>query len=281
MSILNTYRKACATSRRRLRGQGRAQGFTLVEMLAVLAIVGILTTLVAVSFASILSAAFTSEVSDIASILVRARAYAMANNTYTFVGIQEVSAATSATTTPQTAGSGRIGVVVVATNDGTCGYLPSITTTKSLPDNASTGTSTQLVVVTPLRHFENIHMRGSLAKTIASGNVEIGSVFSLAYNSLYKCPSLTTFNWPLSGTAQYSAFGTNSSTVNGSVIQFNPQGEAQIITLVAAGTNSYQSLQWIEIDLEPIHGSTVPTAHKNAAAILIDGPSGNVSIFRQ
>ena len=61
------------------------------------------------------------------------------------------------------------------------------------------------------------------------------------------------------------------------VIQFNPQGEAQIIN----GPNVDGQLQYIEIDLEPMHGKALPTPQNpNNAAILIDGVSGSIRIFR-
>jgi hypothetical protein len=77
------------------------------------------------------------------------------------------------------------------------------------------------------------------------------------------------------GGTQYT-FGPNASSP-GSVIQFNPQGEASIYTQKYGDTY----LQWIEIDLQPTHGNTVPGTVTNAAAILIDGASGAVTVYRK
>ena len=205
--------------------------------------------------------AYSNETSDLANTLVRARAYAMANNTYVFVGIQEVDAS-KPSSGAQTAGTGRIGVTVVASNDGTRGY------TTSAP---AALTSSSLTIVSPLRHFDNVHI------TTSSGianlpNASSGTSFNLANSS---SSSLTTFTWPLSGTAQYS-FGSNASSP-GTVIQFSPQGEAQIVT----GSNTDSILQWIEIDLVPTHGNTTSgVSAKNPSAILIDGASGSITIYR-
>lgn len=238
-------------------------GFSLVELLVVLSIMGVLSALVSVGFQSILGTGFSSEVSDLSSVLIRARAHAMANNTYVYVGITEVNAATSSSDT-QTSGNGRLGVIVVATNDGTSGYDPtSLASSSALPTASAAGTS--LILVSPLRRFDNIHLLST------SGISNLPNTSSGSTSNLQTSSSLTTLQWPLSGTAQYS-FGS----APGSVIQFNPQGEACIYT--GKYTDSY--LQWIEIDLQPTHGSQVPGTKTNAAAILIDGASGAVTTYR-
>ncbi len=251
-----------------------------MELLFTLSIMAILAVLVASGLQSAFGAGFGSEVSDIASTFMRARSYAIANNTYTFVGVTEVSASTPASSA-QTTGSGRIGVVVYATNDGTRGYDPTTTTLPiALPQTAvAPFTNTKLVVVAPLRHFDNIHLTTLTTAIIG----KFGSSYpitstTMTYNSYYDLatttlPSQTTMSWPVSGSALYSFGGTNP----GSIIQFNPQGEAQVFT--GANTDSYY--QWIEMDLVPIHGSNVPaTTPANQGSIVIDGASGAVSIYR-
>ena len=257
-------------------------GFSLVEMLVVISILSILSVLVTAGLQSVLGSTEDGQISDLASTLMRARAYAMANNTYVFVGIQEVSSANPSSGT-QTAGKGRIGVVVVASMDGTLlgvGYTPSISSPTAL-------TSSKLMVVSPLRHFDNLHITTPpTSGNLASGDATLpnatanATTYNLALPSsttslTYEAPStsLTTFQWPLTSTAQYS-FGTNSSSP-GTVIQFNPQGQAQIVN--AAFTDSVY--QWIEIDVAPTHGTTA--SGSNLATILIDGASGSVTTYRE
>lgn len=271
------------------RSRSRAgQGFSLVEMLVVISILSILSVLVTAGLQSILGSTEDGQVSDIASTLMRARAYAMANNTYVFVGIQEVSAA-NPSSGAQTAGTGRIGVTVVASVDGTLsgvGYTPSIASSTAL-------TASKLMVVSPLRHYDNLHITTPPASgVLATGDPTLpnyssttpyasttynlalpSSTTSLGYEA--SATSLTTFQWPLTGTAQYS-FGNNASSP-GTVIQFNPQGQAQIVS--SAFTDSVY--QWIEIDLAPTHGTTVPPGNPNPATILIDGASGSVTTYRE
>ena len=238
--------------------QRTARGFTLVELLVVLSIASVLSILVSMGFQSIMGSVVDGQISDISNTLARARAYAMANNTYVFVGIQEVSAANSSNGT-QASGTGRIAVAVMASNDGTRGYQTSISSSTVL---------TSLNVVSPLRQYENLHLMTSAGPGIS--NLPNTSTSGATYEAA-NTAALTAFNWPL-GTAstQYPTFGSN-----GTVIQFDPQGEAQIVT--GQYTDSY--LQWIEIDLIPTHGTKV--ASNNPATILIDGASGSVTTYRE
>jgi prepilin-type N-terminal cleavage/methylation domain-containing protein len=243
-------------------------GYSLVEILIVLSVASLLSVLVATGLQAVLGSAYSSEVSDLSDILVRARAHAMANNTYVFVGIQEVDASQPGSGV-QVPGTGRVGVTVVASNDGTRIY------STAAPTALTPANSGRLTVVSPLRHFENMH----ITTTPVSGtlpNTSTGTSYNVASSSgTTKSTSLTTFTWPLAGTAQYS-FGNNASSA-GTVIQFSPQGEAQVVT----GANSDSVLQWIEIDLVPTHAaSTSTSSSKNAATILIDGSSGSVSTYR-
>ena len=251
-----------------------SKGFTLVELLVVMAIMGILLVLSSLGIQAVLGSAFSSEASDLANTLVRARAYAMANNTYVFVGIEEVDASKTAVTTPQVVGNGRLGVAVVATNDGTRGYDPTVTPlTGSFP--AASTPQTTLAIVSPVQHFENLHLMNAPAATVLTKLPYNGSG-ATPLNLQSTNPSFTAFTWPLgTGAPQYS-FGN----APGSVIQFDPQGEAQIIT----STSGSSVLEWIELDLEPTHGNNVPAAGSSGSAdsatILIDGPSGSVTLYR-
>jgi Tfp pilus assembly protein FimT len=226
-------------------------------LLCSLTIICLLAVLVVVGFKSLFGAEFDSQVSDLADTLIRARAHAMANNTYTFVGIAETNDSVQPTAV-QVAGNGRLGVTIVASNDGTAGY--TVTAPAAL-------SSSNLTVVSPLRHFENLHLLSS------SGISGLPNASSGATYNIQNTNSLTTFQWPLTGTTEYS-FGSTPGTV----IQFSPQGEAQIMP---TGTTNDSILQWIEIDLEPTHGTRVPSTATNTAAILISGSTGAVMVYRR
>lgn len=240
-------------------GKRSSRGFTLVEMLVVISIVSLLSILVSTGFQSIMGSVEDGQVSDIASTFSRARAYAMANNTYVFVGIQEVNAS-NPSGGAQTTGIGRIALSVMASSDGTKGYPTSIAASTPL---------TSLTVVSPVRHYDNLHLLTSAGTGIP--NQLPSTATSVTTSNVGSSTSLTTFTWPLgSTTPQYPTFGSN-----GSVIQFNPQGQAQIMT----GPFTDSVLQWIEVDLAPTHGTSIST--KNPATILIDGASGSVAVYRE
>jgi hypothetical protein len=138
------------------------------------------------------------------------------------------------------------------------------------------------VVVTPVQRFDNLHIlactpsagnpNGLVGLTKTSGLPGYGDVLNvnnLGDPSATGGASAITFSWPPGSATPKYTFSQ--------VIQFNPQGEAQIIN----GPNVDGQLQYIEIDLEPMHGKALPTPQNpNNAAILIDGVSGSIRIFR-
>src|SRR5437762_1866024 len=114
---------AGANWRRRL-----TSGFTLIELLVVIGIMILLTVLLIPAFTNLKSASdVTSGAYTVKGVLEQARTYAMANNTYTWVGFYEEDASQSSTN-PATAGVGRLVMSIVASNDGTTVYNPNSTT---------------------------------------------------------------------------------------------------------------------------------------------------------
>src|SRR5437667_9485662 len=105
----------------------RRRAFTLLEMLVVMGIIAILMVLVAPAFTTIKSGTdATSAAYTIKGILDQARTYAMANNTYTWVGFYEENVSTPSTN-PATLGVGRIVMSIVASKDGTMMYTGPLT----------------------------------------------------------------------------------------------------------------------------------------------------------
>src|SRR5881227_3099592 len=123
------------------------RGFSLIELLVVIAIVVLVTALIVPVFTSIKSASdVTSAAYTVKGVLDQARTYAMANNTYTWVGFYEENVSS---TTPGTVGVGRLVMSIVASKDGTIPYDPS---------NPSQINATKLIQVDKLSKIENVHL---------------------------------------------------------------------------------------------------------------------------
>ncbi|PYK40164.1 MAG: hypothetical protein DME49_01270 [Verrucomicrobia bacterium] len=125
------------------------RAFTLIELLVVMSIIAILMVLVAPAFTNLKSAGdVTGAAYTVKGVLDQARTYAMANNTYTWVGFYEENVST-ASTNPPTTGTGRIVMSIVASKDGTMIYDP-ISPAKI--------TTTKLIQVGKLTKIENAHL---------------------------------------------------------------------------------------------------------------------------
>lgn len=201
--------------------------------------------------------------SVIANLLAQARAYAMGNNTYVYVGFLEASS-------PQAPSSntGLIVAAIVASQDGTRPYQ---NTPGLIPGS-------DLIAVSKLTYFDNLHM-ASAGSLSTSGNMARPSAAnSTGFVDLSSSSVSTTvsFQWPLTGIPLYTFGGTGGTTGN-NVVEIDPQGVARIQT-----GNTYSSTipSYIEIGLLPTHGGTVNTTSANQAAIQIDGMTGAVSTYQ-
>jgi hypothetical protein len=214
---------------------------------------------------------------DIAGVLQVARSYAMANNTYVYAGIEEVSAGLDASVSPQVSGTGRVGLAIVATKDGTRGY--------ELSDLANGGINpvtflANLNAVGAIQVFENLHLAdlgtppatGSMARPTLTTDASSGFRYELAVAA---CTSVTPFNYPLGATGSAAKYSFQK------VIQFDPQGVARIQTLNNADTVT----STLEIGLQQSHGTAVstltpPVSTGAVAALQIDAVTGSVHIYR-
>lgn len=220
-------------------------GFSLIEILSVVAIVGMLSVAVVPAISGIKGGKdLTKAAFDMGSMLEQARAYAMANNTYVFVGLTEVNASNAETSPGQQPGKGRIVMAAAGSKDGTRSLAP-----------------TNLVALSNTRRFDNLHLED---RPTTSGNMarpDVADEFR-AGNAAFQ--SEGSFSWPLSGASSYTFT---------KVIQFDPRGSA---TIQSSGRSM---AQWMEIGLSPSRGETASTS-VNCAALHLDGVTGSVKIFR-
>ncbi len=262
----------------------RRGAFTLVELLVVMAIIVAMMVLIVPAFTSINGGNdLTKATYDIASTFDQARAYAMANKTYVFVGFEEVDDSVSSSVSPQvstgTTPYGRVAVAVVASKDGTKHYADA-TSGQGSDWQANYKDSSKpeylgghLIAISKLQRFENLHLASSLLSP-ASGSMARPTV-STSNNESYivgdpTCTSATPFSWPL-GSPLSSGYQYHFDKV----IQFDPQGVARI----TYPDNQDTIVQWMEADLQQTHGNVVSTG-PNCGAIQIDAMAGSTHIFR-
>ncbi len=219
----------------------------MVELLAVLAVMAILAAGAGPAMQAIQSSeGLSMDTANISTILDLARAYAMANNTYVFVGFYESDGSQPSNKWPAPAGVGRLWMSVVASNDGTRLY------------DASNFSPANLTTINKLVHFDNVHLTATAPANIS--NLDPSAAQLAGSNSIIS------FGAPVNspGTiAQFAEF-----------IQFDPRGVVSLPTTVSPPLAS-----WVQINLVPAHGNQVSNS-ANAAVLQIDGITGSVRIFR-
>ena len=278
-----------AANRKRIRDNwSKTRGFTLVELMVVVGVIAILMVLVAPAFTNLKSAGdVTGAGYTIKGVLDTARTYAKANNTYTWIGFFEEDISS---TTPGTAGVGRLVMSIVASKDGTTVYNPNSTTN---PDPID---PTRLTQVGKLVKIDNIHlplfaigsgtgdtfeMRPALQNDpVAVYNYSrFGEINALAPDTAPYTTSQFPFWYPLSAASQPLAQYYFQRT-----LQFSPTGECRI-------NSTYDVRKVIEIGLLQTHGTSIPaptgggsstrTYAGNVAAVQITGFGGGVKIYRR
>lgn len=222
--------------------------FSLIELIVVVAIMILVAAFIAPAFTSIKGAGdVTSAAYTIKGVLEQARIYAIANNTYTWVGF---AGSVGASVT------GQVSIAVVASNDGT--QLGTDTTTTSpLLIGSGTGTVVQLG---KLVRLDNAHIGDTGVPT--NDGTEFESRPNVA--AVYRVSSSGDTAHPF--TVQQTTFNR--------WIRFSPRGEP----VVKGGTT--QIAQYAEVGLLPTHGPALAIT-PNIAAIEISGFGGNLRIYRR
>jgi len=201
----------------------------------------------------------TKAVYDIKGVLDQARTYAIANNTYTWVGFFEEDGSKNSAT-PAVPGTGRVVVATVASKSGTRGY--DLTNPASL-------IASNLTPIGKLQRFDNIHMAPLFSSLPNSGGLSRPTITGGTGGTFYiigsdACQSKTPFCWPVGATAQYTFIR---------VLYFDPQGIARIQSAQQDDIALY-----MEIGIQPVRGNVVKS--DNNAAIQIDGMTGATRIYR-
>jgi type II secretory pathway pseudopilin PulG len=268
---------------RRSLGEG---GFTTIELLVVIGIMALLMVLVAPAFNNLKGANdVTSAAYTIKGALEQARTYAMANNTYTWVGFFEEDGSIPSTN-PPTPGNGRLVMSIVASTDGTNVY------------GSSTGSidPTRLSQVGKLTKIDNVHLP---LFAIGSGTGDTFDTRPALQNDPtagYNYSRFGELNSPIPNTAPYTTpynfqypVGNPAPTAQytfNKLLQFNPRGDSKV------NGDSYSVRRVVEIGLLQTRGNTVPTPTSgggtstatyagNVVAVQFDGFGSNVKIYRR
>ena len=213
----------------------------------------LLMSLAMPAFSSMQGAGYlTKAASDIQGVMEQARSYAMANNTYVYVGIEEVDGL-NPTSSP---GIGRVAIAVVASKDGTRPY----------PQNPNTPGALNITNIFPLGkalYFDNLHLTNTNSLSSVGNMARPPADVDLGVST-----SLTTFQIPITNTARYNFLD---------VVEFDPQGTPRYQT----NSTFDPSIQnYLEIPLVPAHGNVAMTNLANQAAVQIDGVTGAARTYR-
>jgi prepilin-type N-terminal cleavage/methylation domain-containing protein len=245
---------------------GRRRAFSLVELLTVITIISIITAF-AIPALTVRDADNISNASyAISGSLQRARAYAMAHNTYVWVGFYEEAAdAPSPTNVFPYSGKGRVVIGMVASVDGT----------QILADGATAATlpAASLMQIEKLTRLQNIHLTdlGLPSGTTGIAARPKGAYYNSSSNS-YSTSELYGISSDSSTEETSYPFVLGAYTFY-KTIRFSPSGEASI--------DGVPTLRRVgEIDLQPTHGDTLSSASPNVVSIQFTGIGGGLQTYR-
>jgi len=252
------------------------QGFTLIELLVVIGIMVVVAALIGPAFTSIKGGGdATSAAYTIKGVLDQARTYAMANNTYTWVGFYEENTTENAPTSaaPPYPGKGRVLLATIYSVDGTRIY----------DDNATSGPypTTGYKQIGKLVRIDNIHITDIGAPPSPTPSPTPLPTSLAARSGLPYTENASTspagdhynrINSDSSDTTKFT-FSAQNYTFYKS-IRFNPRGETNI--------NSTYDLKHVgEIGTRPTRGVDVDVNSTNLTAVQFGGTNGNVAVYRQ
>ncbi len=186
--------------------------FTTVELLTVITVIAIMMVTMVPAFIGIKGAGdVTKAAYDVAGTLEQARSYAMARNTYVFVGFTERDGLDAAK-----AGVGQLLVAAMASKDGTRNFGAN---------------NSNLAPVSKLRRIENVHLQDALPNSGAMTRPKVADDCRVGNASFQVGDPFT------------SGFTTSAGYNFTKIIQFDPRGTASI----PSGTISVP--HWMEIGL--------------------------------
>jgi type II secretory pathway pseudopilin PulG len=249
--------------------------------MVVIGIMTLLMVLLVPAFTNLKGAGdITTAAETITGTLAQARTYAMANNTYTWVGFYEEATSSIAATAaaPPYPGKGRLMLAVVRSLDGTSIFDDT--------DPSAVLPATRIAQVGKLVKIEGVHLTDIGAPPSPTPNptpppnsLNARSDMPYTYAAGLNADHFNRINSDSDDKAKFW-FAAQGYTFY-KTIRFTPRGEANI--------NSTYSLKVAaELGIVPTHGDAAPTAPPsgsrysgNVVAIQFSGVGGNFKIYRQ
>lgn len=256
------------------RFTGRS-AFTLVELLVVIAVITVLLVLIVPAVSQIGAKKTEQAFYDIAGAVDTAHAYAMANNTYVYLGFVEYDASKSPGGT-QTAGMGRVVVAAIASRDGTRGYADTSSANAATSWQSGYAKGANFVSVIPPTVFESTHL-AALASPPTSGAMlrpDPGNDAWRVGSDSFKQDCQLSFSLPLGSDLTGGKYNFNQ------VLLFAPNGSVGVQTSYSDLGQTFPVC--MEIGIQPTIGNAQPgaTATSNYAAVTINGTTGAQRIYR-
>ena len=245
-------------------------GFTLLELLVVIGMIAILFVLVAPTFTTLKSGNdITNSAYTISDALEQARNYAMAGNTYVWVGFYEEDATASAPTnaTPPYPGKGRLLMAIVYSTDGTKIFDDS--------DPAAALPTTRIRQLGKLIRLEGLHITDIGAPSSpnpSSDSLDSRSDWPYTYAAGLSADHYNRISSDSADTTRFK-FAIQNYTF-AKTIRFNPRGEANL-------NSTYSLKNTAEIGIRPTHANRVDNVSRNLVAIQFGGIGGNFKIYRR
>jgi len=218
----------------------RPHAFTVAELLAVIAIMVVLMTFtlpILRGGSGVEKAAW-----EIAGLIEQARAAAMAQSTYVWVGFNE--------TQVSTADQKNTAVFIVVSKDG-----------------SSTFSTANLLQIGKTSLFNNLKLADFSGSQFDYGNRDRGAVVTQL--------AATT---PLSFAGATAFPGKLSTYTSCRVLRIDPDGSARIPDGTAI--SSVQMVRRLELGLQPMKGAAVPPNNSDTAAIQVAGLTAQARIYR-
>lgn len=242
--------------------------FTLVELMVVIGLMTLLLALMIPALNPLKTAAdLTSAGYRINGALQQGRAFAMANNTYVWVGFYEENsgASTPTNTVPPYAGRGRVVIGSVAATDGTKIFNDS-DPVAALPTN-------RIIPVGKIIKLEGVHLQ-DIGEPPGGPTDGLDGRPPGAYTD-GKADGWDHFNRISSESADTTRFRFSMQNYTFyKTVRFSPRGEANI-------NSTYSLKRTAEIGMRPTHGTAVDTNTLNVVAIQFSGIAGNFKMYRR